>query len=163
MPGITLAHGRFLGEAAAVCLEAQQHNPGATLQVDHGAGNDSCRLSWQQCTEQQVRCHNDFQEATEFGACGIAIELVRELTGLVVVLRSRKGTGFDYWLGHSGDESREPKARLEVSGILNGNDALIRSRLRAKLAQMEQSIESGLPGYVAILSFSAPEARVAKP
>jgi hypothetical protein len=50
-------------------------------------------------TEQLRLCYNDPEEATEFGACGVAILVLLELTGLRVVERSRKDTGFDYWLG----------------------------------------------------------------
>src|ERR1035438_522994 len=54
---------------------------------------------------------------------------------MVVVLRSRKGTGFDYWLGKGGDAAFAAKARLEVSGILDGGEyeeALRRGIFRAR-------------------------------
>ena len=43
--------------------------------------------------------YRDLQEATEMGACGIAIVIARELIGYSIIERSVKGTGFDYWLG----------------------------------------------------------------
>ena len=71
------------------------------------------------------------QEATEWGACGVAILVVNQVTGKVVIERSKKGTGFDYWLGDNDDGDSLPfanSARLEVSGILTGTKAQIASR-----------------------------------
>ena len=78
-------------------------------------------LSWQPVTEQMLRCWNDEEFTTEQAAYGIAFLIVRELTDLTVIERSRKGTGFDYWLGTTTDvDEGQPfknKVRLEVSGI----------------------------------------------
>src|SRR5262245_45109494 len=120
MPGISNSHGRVLGDAAAVCLENRHHSPGKVLKVHKGVSKGMCSLLREPCTDQQKRCYNDLPEATAWGASAIGIELARDLTGMVVVRRSRKGTGFDYWLGLQHDESREPRARLEVSGMLHG-------------------------------------------
>jgi hypothetical protein len=46
--------------------------------------------------------------------------LIRQLTQFTVIERSRKGTGFDYWLGSEDEAGELPfqnKVRLEVSGI----------------------------------------------
>jgi len=162
---MTATHGRFLGEAAAVCLEAQNHSPEmVALRAGDGIIRQEYRLVWEPCTDQQRRCYRDFRNATEWGACGIAIEVTRELTGLVVVDRSWQYTGFDYWLGRNDDPALTYAARLEVSGILDGQEETIRTRLRSKFGQMEQSDDLRLPGYVAIVEFSEPEARfVVKP
>jgi hypothetical protein len=103
------------------------------------------------------KCYADLQHATELGACGIAVLLVEGLTDLTVIEQSRKGKGFDYWLGRKGSSSPlfQDKSRLEVSGILDGDEGEIRSRLRAKGAQM---LRGGvdLPGYVIVVEFSRP-------
>jgi len=163
MPGLTTAYARALGEAAAVCLEIRHHHPkSAILRASDGTKDERFGLVWEPCSDRQKRCYKDEPRATEWGACGIAIEIAREFTGKVVVETSRKGTGFDYWLGDDDDQFFEGTARLEVSGILRGNDVKIRSRLGKRLAQLEQSDDMGLPGYVAIVDFSAPEARFAE-
>lgn len=60
--------------------------------------------------------------------------MAKELTSLVVVERSKKGPGFDYWLGQSDDDDLfANKARLEVSGILAGNDSDIKGRTMQKV------------------------------
>lgn len=106
------------------------------------------------------RCHNDLQEATERGACGIAIVLVQELTGKIVIERSKKGPGFDYWLGDSDDDLLfSGKARLEVSGILSGTAGQIEGRLKQKKDQIRPS-DRLAPGYIAIVEFGAPMAHV---
>jgi hypothetical protein len=100
-------------------------------------------------------------ETTEQGAYGIALLLVRALTGLTVVERSRKGTGFDWWLGPD-DRLFQAKARLEVSGIREGDLRTIRSRVRVKVKQTERSDVSGFPAFVVVVEFGTPRARVVR-
>ena len=97
-PGMTTACGTCLAEAAAVCLESQFHSPGVSLRI-RGSFNNAYRLVWATPTIQQRRTYADPLYATEHGACGVAILITQKLTGKVVVERSRRGTGFDYWLG----------------------------------------------------------------
>ena len=98
-------------------------------------------------------------EATEKGACGIAILLVQALTGLVAVEQARIGTGFDYYLGN---EPLDFRARLEVSGIRSGSRSQIEARRRQKQAQTRRSDESmgDLPAYSVVVEFSQPVAAV---
>ena len=159
MPGLTSACGKSLAEAAAVCLEDRKHQSGTSLHLT-GFQKQERALNWSTVTDQQRRCYNDLQEATERGACGVAILVVRELTGLLVVERSKKGPGFDYWLGKADDDDLfGNKARLEVSGILSGVDSDIKSRVKQKKKQIEPSAKLA-PGYVAIVEFSKPTAHL---
>lgn len=75
--------------------------------------------SGNQLPKHLLRCWNDEEFTTEQAAYGIAFLIIRELTDLTVIERSRKGTGFDYWLGTTTDEGQpfKNKVRLEVSGI----------------------------------------------
>jgi hypothetical protein len=123
MPGLTAASGQTLAEAAAVCLEDRNHQTGVCLQRA-GLMTEDLHVEWLPVDDQNRRCYADMQEATERGACGVAILVVKEVTGMVVVERSKKGTGFDYWLG-SEDYDGLPfqgTSRLEVSGILTGTN-----------------------------------------
>ena len=158
MPGLTPALGSVFAEAAAVCLENQKHNPGVHLITD---GHFKCELAldWMPVTKQQIRAHNDLQYATEYGAYGLAIYLIKDQTGKMVVERSFKGTGFDFWLGEEDDFLFQQKARLEVSGILSGGETEMAARMNKKLKQIARS-DGMLPGYVAIVEFSSPKARV---
>jgi hypothetical protein len=111
-------------------------------------------------SEPMQRAYRDMQEATELGACGVAILVVRDITGHTAVERSVKGTGFDYWLG-SGDaadaglEPLERRARLEVSGILHGPAEIVEARVREKIRQTRRSA-GDYPAYVVVVEFGQP-------
>jgi hypothetical protein len=159
MPGLTRACGTSLAEAAAVCLEERQHQNGVTLHLT-GVRTEQFSMEWPPVDDQARRCYNDFQEATERGAYGIAILIVCEVTGMVVVERSKKGPGFDYWLGDEDDALLfAGKARLEVSGILSGSRSQVQARVRQKKEQVKPS-DHLARGYVAVVEFGAPIALV---
>jgi hypothetical protein len=162
-PGITREWGVSLAQAAAVCLEEVGHSPDIALRVDGGI-TARFRLSWIQPTEQTLRCFADSDEATEFGACAIAIVLVHELTTLTVFERSRKGKGFDYWLAEKGNNEPlfQEKTRLEISGLRRGETSEVSSREHQKIAQVkryETDSTRRLPAIVVIVEFGAPRSR----
>ena len=96
---------------------------------------------------------------------GLLLFWPSEKSDTLVVLRSYKSTGIDYWLGNNDlsdvttaertmtstlqplleDDDLIVKGRMEVSGILNGDDQQVRARTRLKLRQSDQSDSSGLP------------------
>jgi hypothetical protein len=160
MPGLTPACGTMLAECAAVCLEDRAHLRGTRL---HTSGHSICdyQLEWGPVDDQQRRCYKDLQEATERGATAIAILVLKELTDLVVIERSKKGPGFDYWIGKDDDDLLPfaNKARLEVSGILDGTTSEINTRIKQKRQQISPS-DGAAPGYIAVVEFSRPLAHV---
>lgn len=99
------------------------------------------------------------EEATEYGAVGLAILLVLRHTEHTVLKRARKGTGFDYWLGPADRHPFHHKARLEVSGLLKGSAATIRARVRQKVEQTKLSART-LPAYIVVVEFSTPQCAV---
>jgi GrpB-like predicted nucleotidyltransferase (UPF0157 family) len=105
------------------------------------------------------RSWNDPEEATEYGAVAIAALLAKRETGHTVIERSRKGTGFDYWLGNDSGTLFQQKARLEVSGIRHGNERAVQGRVRMKLKQTEPS-DGSFPAYVVVVEFGTPLAEV---
>jgi hypothetical protein len=159
MPGLSSVYGAQLAQAAAVCLENREHKSGVTFLLV-GVKSAQFLMEWPAVDDQARRSHNDLQEATERGAYGIAILIVCDLTGMVVVERSAKGLGFDYWLGdEDDDELFEGKARLEVSGILSGSRSQAQARMRQKKEQMKPS-DRLAAGYVAVVEFGTPIACV---
>jgi hypothetical protein len=91
----------------------------------------------------------------------VALLVLRALAGLTVLERSRKGTGFDWWLA-SEDNLFPAAARLEVSGIMRGSARRVSARLKERLAQTERSDPAGLTAFVAVVEFGGPVAKVAR-
>lgn len=165
VPALTRALGGVQAECASVCLENQGHKEVVKLVVKlvmKDMETPEYFISRLAVTPQMRLAYADLKVATENGACGIAILLVRHLTGLTAVQRSWTGTGFDYWLGTASDPALpfENMARLEVSGILKGTASQILARKKQKLKQTEQSDATGLPGYAVIVEFGRPQADV---
>lgn len=119
-------------------------------------------LTWQLSTDRMKRTWKDPDDATEFGAVGLSILFIKELTGFTFVERAVKGTGVDYWLG-TDDDLFQRKARIEISGIGRGDAAMVRARFKAKAEQAKQSEKSGLPLFVSIVEFGRPFATVKQP
>ena len=160
IPGISGRLGAAMAEAGGVCLESQGHAQGVRLSV-RGLRNGAYSLDWPPIDDQSRRSWNDPDEATEYGAAGIAAMLAKREIGYTVIKRSAKGTGFDYWLGDESDVlTFESKAILEVSGIRKGNDGAIRARVWQKLHQTDISDQLGLPAYVIVVEFGSPVAEV---
>jgi hypothetical protein len=161
-PHIPSEGGAMMAQTAVVCLDHQGHTSSVQLVVD-GAFTTTFSLSWSEgITEAKRRFWNDLEEATQQGAYAVAILLIRALTGYTVIERSRKGTGFDWWLGKE-DNLFQGKARLEVSGILHGTTRRINARIKARIGQTRQSDHLALTAYVVVVEFGTPRAKVVQP
>ncbi len=120
-------------------------------------------IHWQDgYNEQEARTYADMQYTTEHGAVCLSVMLTTAFTPYTIIERSRKGTGFDYWLGDKNTFLFQKKARLEVSGILRGDDAMIKSRHAAKVEQTCKSDDLQLPAYISVIEFSKPKAMFTK-
>ena len=154
-PGLTSQLGGAMAQAGAVCLEHEGHIPGTRLTV-RGTIQASHVLNWAEVTGQARRTWADLREATEKGAEGVAILLIRRETGYVAVERAAIGTHIDRWLGYESDAPYfQRKARLEVSGILRGSDGDVRRRVREKMDRLGLTSHR-LPAYVVVVEFSGP-------
>jgi hypothetical protein len=134
LPAITPVFGSALVEAIAICLQDQDHPSGHEFFIE-GDFQTQVRFNYPTVTEQIQRCWNDEEYTTEQAAYGIAFLLIRHLTPLTVIERSRRGSGFDYWLGLA--QTNLPfqrMTRLEVSGIRQGNRRLVNARVKLKKA-----------------------------
>lgn len=158
MPGLSSIKASALVEAAEVCLDAQGHRPDTTLVV-RGEFSTEYSLHFKEPAAGLHRTYADEPEATEEGAVAVAIAVMLDRTDYVVVERSVKTTGFDYWLGR---KEGIFEARLEVSGIRHGSKSLIRKRVTQKLEQMAPSDHGGLPGYAVVVEFGKPCAQVVR-
>jgi hypothetical protein len=164
MPGIGPVWAAALAEAAVVCFESHAHISGISMAVS-GGFTHQFTVQWAPLTDraQALRSWGDPEEATEFAACGVAALIITALTSWTVVARSRKGTGFDYWLGpkDSTDGLFQNRARLEVSGIRRGSASDVEFRASQKLQQMARSTYMAIPGYVTVVEFGTPTSRMA--
>lgn len=158
--GISSAYGGSLSEAASVCISEASHPNPACFRVD-GHAEIEAKVNWDTPSVEALNTWNDHEFATEQGAYGIAALLVEEF-GLEVVQRSRKGTGFDYWLGPRGKAADlfQGLSRLEVSGIRVGDQTKVAQRARIKFKQTAKSDNLALPAVVAIIEFSSPSALI---
>ena len=161
--GITPEWGAGLAQAASVCLDAQGHSSPQSLDVS-GPVTQQYALYWLPVDAQMRRCFNDLEDAGEHGAYGIAALLVADITPLEVVERSKKGTGFDYWLGPKGTvgDLFQRASRLEVSHIMKADPPAVSARVKKKLKQTEPSDDTGLSAYVVVVEYGTPLARVAE-
>jgi hypothetical protein len=159
--GISTIYGSFLAEAASHCLRFHRHQNPIFLRIT-GDRTAAGMFAWCDAAELGQATWADLHEATEYGAYGVGIVVALRLTEKSRVERSVRGTGIDYWIGDgaSHDGPFQRAARLEISGILNGDEAKIAERLRGKLSQSERSNSSRLPAYIAVIDFARPEARV---
>ncbi len=162
MPGLTPTWGGVLAEAASVCLEDQNHAIHVELSID-GIFEELLLVERLAVDGQMQASHRDEQEATEHGACGVAILGICNLTNLKVLKRARKGTGCDYWIGPDQDPWFENAVRLEISGIREGDESKIRERVQRKSRQTQRWTEtSPSPALVAVVEFSRPLLRIVK-
>ena len=152
---LTSQLGGAMAQAGAVCLEHEGHIPGTRLTV-RGTIQASHALNWAEVTGQARRTWADLREATEKGAEGVAILLIRRETGYVAIERAAIGTHIDRWLGYESDAPYfQRKARLEVSGILRGSDGDVRRWVREKMDRLGLTSHR-LPAYVVVVEFSGP-------
>ena len=162
IPGVTQAQARQHAEACLICLDKHQHLSGVIVKLVqqspseivlrwNGTLNDRARRGW-----------GDLQEATEYGATAIAILFVITKTEYTIIERAAKGDGFDYWLFEQEDWDEanflQGSARLEVSGIMHAEkDSEIKSRVKQKKKQTEQSDDFNIPAVIVVVEFSRPE------
>ena len=163
-PGWSLTFGAICADAAAVCLEDGGHSIPVKLTIE-GIQPCEIQIQWDAIDDTIRRFNADREVATEYGAYGIAALVMPHLTGLTIIERSvkGKGLGFDFWLGSLEDPGTlfQRKARLEVSGIRKGSDSIIQARVNIKLEQIRPS-DDVAPGYVSVIEFGSPKARIVK-
>jgi hypothetical protein len=159
--GLSVRAGGFLAEAASVCLDSHRH-PMEVLFAVEGVLAESYQLTRLVTDALSAASFGDMKETAEYGAMGIAVALIYDQKGWKVK-RSWIGTGFDYWVGEETDsEPFQNRARLEVSGNLEGADADLRTRLNKKLKQTDVSAGTGLPAYAIIVGFRNPKTLTGK-
>ncbi len=158
LPGITPVAASQLYEAFEMCMHISGHGERTNLTMS-GLSNESIDVLWtDNFNSQKERTYADIQYTVEHGAVCLSVMLLTALTPYTVIERSRKGTGIDYWLGDKDCVLFQRKARLEVSGILKGDDTTLNRRYVSKVEQTRQSDSLQLPAYLSVIEFSRPKA-----
>ena len=166
-PGLTPSEGGHLAECAVVCYDNCEYRALPDLQTV-GRHNQPFTLIGPPVTNRMRRTYADLQEATEYGACGIAVLLMEASEGLTICERASKGSGgFDYYLTPLSAEQEldtdnflgTATAALEVSGILEGNIVDLQYRLNEKRRQLQERPQL-LPVYIVVVGFSTSTARM---
>jgi hypothetical protein len=162
-PGITPILASSCYEACMVCLHWNNHIDGVILEL-YGDNQATMVLRWDDYFDDQTnRAWKDQEYTTEHGAICISAMLVKKFTDYTIIERSRKYTGFDYWLGKEDEIPFKNSARLEISGIFKETEQnTIYKRFGIKKKQTNQSDETRLPAYISIIEFGKPKAIFAK-
>lgn len=159
-PGLSRGVAKGYREAAEVCL-SRHHSPPTELALERHSLLQAIAL-WQQPDERTKRAWANEIDATEAGACCVALAALELTDGLVAVARAETRTGADYYVAPHGavTEDLELATRLEVSGIDDSSAASVKTRLRQKLAQAARG-RSSLPAIAAVVGFSSGQVAIA--
>jgi hypothetical protein len=128
--GLTPAISAFYSEAAGLCLGRHYASP-QTILLRDGTLETQSSAEWNPADQRTIDAWANQDDATEFGAYGLALAAAEVTRGLVAVRRAETRTGADYYLGPPNEmaEDLESSFRLEVSGTDLGTDAVIETRL----------------------------------
>lgn len=155
---LTAEAGANFGHAASVCLESQGHAIKLEM-IAEGHFAEQYSVTRFTVTDQMKRTWNDEEHTTEQGAYGIAILIASKKMHVKAIERSRKKTGIDYWLGDTSGFLFQNKIRLEVSGIRQGTDDQVQTRLKVKIEQSKKSDATRLPALIVIVEFNKPRVK----
>lgn len=154
--GLSPRYGGFMWEGAAICFDENHHTQDVHL-AGEGHFTETYEIACGKLHPDARNGFGDLQEATEYGAMGIALAVISTETGFKA-RRSHKGTGFDFWLGtEEGGFAFNGKARLEVSGILTDKNGSAPARLNEKLNQTMRTANTGLTAFAAVVEFGNPK------
>ena len=81
--GMSAAYGSFLAEAASYCLHLKRHPNPVNLSLT-GDSRFFKPFQWEALSQKYSKTYGDLQEATEYGACGIAIVIALHVTGMLM-------------------------------------------------------------------------------
>ncbi len=154
--GLSPRNGGYMHGAASVCLDHCKH---ALISSFHVRGYINQEYNLVRCaiTDADRKSFGDLEEATEYGAMGVAIAIIHDQTQWQVK-RAWKGTYFDFWVGNSnGAVLFQEYLKLEISGDLKGTDAEVEARLKIKTDQIRRSAQPALLSCVIIVEFGTPK------
>lgn len=159
-PGLTKGVAAGYTEAARVCL-ARHNSPPTDLTLDRGNLINAV-AEWEAPDDRTRNAWANEIDTTEAGAYCVALAAIEITDQLVAIRRAETHTGADYYVApkDSTAEDLEEAFRLEVSGINEASQGLVKTRLRQKLDQTARG-RSSLPAIAAVVAFSPPQVAIA--
>jgi hypothetical protein len=154
-PGVTAGLSAAFDEAARVCLGRHHSSPQQMRLKDDSSDQLGTVVEWARADPRTENGWANKDDATQYGAYGLALAAIELTRGMVAVRRAETRTGSDYYLGFPGvvADDLEASLRIEVSGIDSGNETAIRGRLRQKLEQAAKG-KSNLPAIATVVGFA---------
>lgn len=146
-------------EGVSICLDYHNHRQSTLLLIEEDL-EEQLTLRWD-TVSTDVLASYDLHDATERGAVCLAIWIIEQFTQLQVAQRAMIGTGVDFFLCEKSDQKKKVVATLEVSGLLSEKKWRVNRRLKEKKAQSAKAKILGYDGYVIVIEFSKPIAKIA--
>ena len=122
-------------------------------------------MEWTQVIGDEERSSwNDLKEATEYGATAIALLVIETLLDYDYFERNFQLSSGDYILKKTPlQNTATQNAVLEISGILEESTAnRLEARLKLKEKQLAKGKKQNIAGYVAVVEFGTPKAKIIK-
>ncbi len=138
-----------LEEAARVMLTVHGQESPSEGTWERTATTSAILIVWAKPNDAMMRTHHNSKDATERGACAVAVSAAYQL-GFEVQGRTEQGSGADYWMTRRGGDPRVI-FHMEVSGIGRGGSP--GNRLSGKTAQGQGGSMSN-PGVAVVFRFS---------
>jgi hypothetical protein len=151
---LTKAASDSLSEAARVCLD-RHHTPAQDFEISSKSERLTARANWKPSDEKTRATWANKVDATEAGACCLALAAIELTHACVTIGRADTGTGADYYLSAIGSDAEDFEAafRLEVSGMDKSTTAALRARLSQKVQQAKDG-NSNLPAVASVVAFA---------
>lgn len=161
--GLTVGIGRSYEEAAAVCLDRHHNNSPVEFLINVFSSTEYALAAFTTPTDREKNAWANETDATEQGACGLALAAVELFSGMLAIRRAETQTGADYYVAsQTADRSdMESWFRLEISGTDRGDALTIRNRLQQKITQALNG-KSNLPALAAVVGFLAKHIAIEK-
>lgn len=153
-PGISDGIGLGFEEAARVCLDRHHSSP-VIFDIRDNAKETQAELTWIPAGKELEGAWGNEIDATEAGACALALATVELNRGLVAIRRAETRSGADYYVDAPGTDANdlETAIRLEISGTSDTSATVLEGRLKQKLAQTAKGA-SNLPAIATVVGFA---------
>ncbi len=157
-------------ESCIVCLGSNGHYSGVELELIFDNKKDSCKVLYTgKFTQRLIKSYADKNKTTDYGACAIALLLIREYTDFVAEQAANPiGNGIDYYLTNKNENYDDDlfynySGVLEVSGIRleTKKNKYVKRRLKERLNRLKNyNHDFSTPTYIIIVEFGKPYTRI---